>query len=119
MVSKHNQQAINESDTHLNANFKRELRKCIESYYEALSHEREEINMTENIKAVKPTLAQLMKENGLTDEQLAEKTGVNKYVIRRIQQKRFKRVMVSDVLRLFTFFDVSFDMEKLPNEVNA
>lgn len=117
MVSKHNQQTINESDAQLNANFKSELRKCIESYYEALSHEREEINMTENIKAVKPTLAQLMQERRLTNEQLAEKTGVNKHVIQRIQDKRFKRVAAVDVIRLFAYFDVSFDME--PKEAAA
>ncbi len=71
--------------------------------------------MTEIVSTVKPTLIQLMKDHGLTNEQLAEKTGVNKYVIQRIKDKRFKRVTVADVFRLFTYFDVSFDME--PKEV--
>lgn len=100
---------------------RRELLKIIAEYYgslyEVVSHEREGNTMTENMKAVKPTLAQLMQERGLTNEQLAEKTGVNKHVIQRIQDKRFKRVAAADVIRLFAYFDVSFDME--PKEAQS
>ena len=60
-----------------------------------------------------PTITQLMNEQGLTYEQLAEKSGVNKYVIRRIEQKRFKRVMVSDVLKLSQTLNSMFDMEPI------
>ena len=58
-----------------------------------------------------PTLTQLMNEQGLTHEQLAEKSGVNPHVIRRIEQKRFKRVTVSDVLKLSDTLKGMFDME--------
>ena len=64
-----------------------------------------------------PTITQLMNEQGLTYEQLADKSGVNKYVIRRIEQKRFKRVMVSDVLKLSAALNSMVDMES-PNEAH-
>jgi len=64
--------------------------------------------MTE--KNQKRSLKELREEQGLTYEQLAEKAGVNKFVIRRIEQKRFKRVMVADVLRLSNVLGCMFDM---------
>ncbi|MDP3442253.1 MAG: hypothetical protein Q8T08_05270 [Ignavibacteria bacterium] len=75
--------------------------------------------MTENIKAAKPTLAQLMLNHGLTDEQLTEKTGVNMHAIRRIKLKQFKRVFVADVIRLVIYFDTLFDMESLSNDAKV
>ena len=64
-----------------------------------------------------PTITQLMNEQGLTYEQLADKSGVNHHVIRRIEQKRFKRVTVSDVIKLATVLGGLFEMDR-PNEIH-
>ena len=57
-----------------------------------------------------PTITQLMNEQGLTHEQLADKSGVNYHVIRRIEQKRFKRVKVSDVIKLAAVLNGLFEL---------
>jgi len=70
-------------------------------------------------KAVElPTITQLMQEQGLTYDQLAEKSGVNAHMIRRIEQYRFKRVRVSDVFKLRDALNSIFSMDD-PNEVRA
>lgn len=57
-----------------------------------------------------PTLAELLAANNVTDEEVEAATGVSKYVIRRIQQKRLKRVRVSDVLKLSRYFKSIFEI---------
>lgn len=53
-------------------------------------------------------LKELREQRGLSIEQLEEKSGVNRHVLRRIEHNRTKRVYAIDITRLLCFFDLKY-----------
>ena len=51
----------------------------------------------------------LMKENNLSAEEFAEKTDLNCHRIKSMINKTAKRLWVSDILKIISAFQVSFD----------